>query len=125
MPLENTDLCFEYRKLGHFKVDCLMLKTKKKKKSMMVTWNESESSVDGKKKKKDNICLMVKTSKIYNSDSSFSQEDFDELMNVIDSLKRKLKIKQIKNQTLRKSIKMYEDKENYQATIIDRLFIKK
>ena len=39
--------CFEYKKLGHFKIDYPLLKKsskKVKKKAMMATWNNSEDS---------------------------------------------------------------------------------
>lgn len=66
---------------------------------MMTTQSDSDSSTNEEKEKYNNICLIANTSKLYDSNSSFLLEDFDELMNVIDSIKRKLKIIQIENQT--------------------------
>jgi len=63
----NEIIFFEWRKLGHKKVECPHLKKKKysrdkKKKSMMVTWDNSNSE---KSSNSDNeeakICLMADT----------------------------------------------------------------
>ena len=57
-------ICYECKRPGHYKMDCLQLKKsmrkKYKKKTMMATWSESEDSSSEKEESKvANLCFMA------------------------------------------------------------------
>ena len=61
-------MCYEYKKLEHFKVDCPLKKSIKKikRKAMMATWNDyDDSSFDAENQEVVNLCLMAQEEEVY------------------------------------------------------------
>ena len=109
---EQPLICYECKKLGHFKSECPQLKKdprKYKKKAMIATWSGSdESSFEEKDSNEQaNFCLMAHENEINTetpNDFTF-EELYEAFYNLIDELKKlgvKNKELKSKNQSLLK-----------------------
>ena len=59
---KGPSICYECKKLDHFKLDCPLLKkiSKKKKKALMATWSDNEDSSSGDDQNDEaNLFLMA------------------------------------------------------------------
>ncbi|CAL9106623.1 unnamed protein product [Musa textilis] len=98
-PKKEQVICYECKKLGHFKSECPQAKKKqpKKKKALKATWDDSSSSEDEEASNKEvaNFALMVlgdKVCELFNENLTFDElsiafhELFDECKAISKSL---------------------------------------
>ncbi|GAV79622.1 zf-CCHC domain-containing protein [Cephalotus follicularis] len=107
--------CFECKKLGHFKSECLSLKkkeqSKKKKKAMIATWSDSDPSSSDEESDEEvaNIAFMA----IEEEEEDKVNFSFDELQEAYENLFHEYKNVCLKNKSLKKdAISMSKEIEN-------------
>ena len=84
---EQPPLCYEYKELGHFRMDCALLNKsfkKLKKKAYKATWSNDEDSSLSKeecqREKKANLCLMALDDNELSNDDSILDFTFANYM---------------------------------------------